>query len=633
MTLSNYSPVHASTGQPVNSKLTWSDDATSDSYEVYFGTSQTDVTNKASSVYRSNVETKEYDPRVTLLYSTVYYWRIIAKKSGSADVDSGVKSFTTLAATANIPPASNYRKRLCAVSGTKFYYENNDTPPAMTELSGLTLDVNTAVSMTDYQQKVYIVNGAIKKIVDFMNVKLTVSAMTNVPYRGAILTQATSGAQMTVDFVDSAKTAIYGRVTTAAAFDTSHAVTGGGMDSKTPSAVTLPTTPHYYDWTVYAGDTTSYGLIPTYATRVSKYRNRLCLSGDTANPHVGNQSRQDNPYDWLYMADDVQSPVATTNTEAGGVGDIITAQIPYKDDFILYAAIGEIWIQSGDLAAGGTLNLLSSVIGIVSDTAWCKDASNNLYVCDIKGVYKIPSSMDSFPIPLTQQKLPKFSHDLNLNPKVQKIVLAYDPTRNSLNLCVTNIETGVNQNYYYDLFTEGWFPETYPEESAVYCAHFYDSDEADYRQLLFGTRDGHIRIFDDTVKSDDKGTLASPSREAINSYVLIGPVSIGMGYDYDGVLNDWNIITAGGAVNGSVGDTDSIDYGIYANRSAEEIIEAVDAVTPRVSGTITGPGRSFRKRDRVRGSFMAFKIGNDTLDETWGIEMLLSNILQVGRTR
>jgi hypothetical protein len=701
MTLSAYSPAHEATSVAVLSTLAWADSVASDYYKVYFSATSADVTNKATAAYRGNVTVKAYDPRVTLGYGTVYYWQIVAVKAGSADVESGVKSFTTVA-EASLPSVSNRTKRVCFAANNKFWYTNTETPPRIIELADLVLATNSPISMVECQQKVFIANDSILKVVDFMNTKLTVVAMAAYPTRGSTLVQAGSNATMIVDFVDSTKVYIYGRVISGTfrkdmvtltvsamatgptigatisqatsgatavvlsvntakteivaydktgTFDTTNAVTGGsmtssipsgvayptvtggGMTAKNPTAVTEPAVPHYYTWTAYAGDATFYGTIVARAAILKLYRNRLFLSGNPADPHQWYLSRQDNPYDFLYAADDEQSPVAGQDSKAGKIGDIVLDVIPYEDDYCLIAAVGSLWLMRGDPASGGSLDVLAGTVGLISKDAWCIDSNKNLYVLSPTGLYKIPYPL-GLPQPLTDEDvIPTFTEDLNLNAKKQRITLAYDATRKGIQICVTDIQLGTNSNYWYDLVTKGFFPETYPDNDSVYSQHFYNADEPEFRKLLVGCKDGHVRIFDDNAKSDDKGSLTTPLSEAIVSFVLLGPVLIGESYERFSILNSLMFTTAGGGIDGSIPDSDDITWKLFVDATAEGVIEKCDAGTAPFSGTVTAPGRAFRKRPRAKGVFAGVYIGNSIAGQTWGIERVSGDLLKFGEVR
>jgi len=507
MSLSAPSPTHQATGIANNATLSFTDSVSSDYYKVYFGTNSTEVTNKSVNVYRGDVLTPAYDPRMDLLYNTKYYWRITAVLAGESDVDSAVWDFTIVAEAAALPDAKKYKKKICSAAEDKFWYDNDDSPPKQVELSGLTLDTSKAISMFELDQKVYIANDTILKVVDFVNTKLTLdTTLTVPPRRGQAITQANSNATMIVDYVaKGVLTVIYGR-TTSGTFTTNapDTLSGDTMSPTTryPSAVVLPTTPHHYTWGVYADVTTAdeFGAMPTRATIGDRWRGRACLTGDSVDPHQWKLSRQLNPYDMMYGEDDEQSAVAGTDAKAGRVGDIVTASIPYSDDYKLYGSIGDLWVLRGDPAAGGTLDKLIGGIGVVSNTAWCFDDVDNLYILDLKGMYKIGKDLSSLEA-MTSDKIPNFAKDLALNLETQRICLSFDPDKQGIVISVTTIETGANVNYFYDMQSGGFSPETYPIQDAIMCSHYYDADDPEQRRLLFGVYDGHMRVLDNESKS------------------------------------------------------------------------------------------------------------------------------------
>lgn len=639
MALTTPSPADDAANVANNATLSWVDSGTNAKFDVYFGTDETAVTNKDGDVYRGQVLTEAYDPRITLSYGAEYFWLIVGVDDSE---ETGVLSFTVIAQESALPDAKNYSKRLVAVADDKFWYENTDSPPKMVELSGLTLDTSKGLTIFELQQKIYIANDSTLKVVDFVNTKLSLSgSMTTPPRRGFTVTQLNSNATMIVDYVaKGVDTVIYGR-TISGTFTTNGAdqLSGDTMSPTTlyPTTVTEPTVPHHYDWKVYEDVTGAdeYGAMPDRAVIGVNYRGRASLTGNSVDPHQWYKSRQDNPYDWEYGRDDAQSAVAGTDADAGKVGDIITAEIPYNDDYELFGSIGSLWLLRGDPANSGTLDVYNSEIGVVSQQAWCWDDHENLYILDLKGLYKIHAGLSRIES-LTFDKLPTFAKDLNLNPNTQRIVLSFDADKQGVQICVTNIETGANNNFFYDFQSGGFFPETYPAADGVMCKHYYNADDPENRLALLGCRDGHIRILDNTMKSDDIGSIATPRTEAIDSYALLGPVMIGKDHGFNGIINSLLVVSAGGGADGSIPDSDDIAYEIFVADTAEGIMEKLDLTPTRgffLSGTVAAPGKAKRKRLRAKGVFVGVRIGNNTLNETFGLERVLANILPFGMAR
>jgi len=264
----------------------------------------------------------------------------------------------------------------------------------MKELTAASGDIDTTDQLNIFEafQKVVVVNGSNLKIADFMNTKLTTADIrpddeNNVaPIKGTVLTGETSTAQMIVDFCDVNNGAanIYGYVTSGT-FQDDEVVTGTNA-SGTPTAVSFTTNsaptskPHWYDYTVYPTiGGLSFGTMPAKAYIGCLYRGRVVLSGNPEAPYQWYMSRQGNIWDFAYVANDAQSPVAGGNSDAGELGDIVKALIPYRDDYLIFGCATSMWIMRGDPAAGGSLDELDLTVGIFGANSWCFDNDGNLY--------------------------------------------------------------------------------------------------------------------------------------------------------------------------------------------------------------------------------------------------------------
>ena len=241
------------------------------------------------------------------------------------------------------------------------------------------IDTSDQLVMFEAYQKIFIINGAKLKVVDFINTKLTVTALTTAPTKGSILTQATSGATMIVDFVNTAKTMIYGYTTSVAVFNATNSVSGGGMDpARIPSAVAqASTTPHWYDYTVYPGGAS--GSLPAKAYLGCTYRGSIYLSGNPNSPNQWYKSRNGNPWDYAYLANDGGSPVAGGENPnvPGEVGDIVRALIPRGREYLIFGCATTMWVMYGDPAEGGSLNAIDEATGIFGAKSWCFDEDDN----------------------------------------------------------------------------------------------------------------------------------------------------------------------------------------------------------------------------------------------------------------
>lgn len=533
-------------------------------------------------------------------------------------------------------------KRLVAVGNNEVWCEMS--AGAMTKLVATTGDIDTADQLNMFEgfQKIFIVNGSNLKVADFINTKLTSEAeiTSNIPSKGDLLTQAGDDpAQMSVDYIYyNAITEdhyIYGYTITGT-FDTTHDVIDANsnviISAANLSAVNeATTTPHWYDWTPYNNDTTTYGEMPNKAYLGCLYRGRCVISGNPEYPYQWYMSKIGDPWNFSYSATDALSAVAGNNADAGEIGDIVRAIIPYKDDFLIFACASSMWYLRGDPMSGGSIDSFDETVGIFGANSWCIDNAGTFYFWGTGGIYfsEIQGGVITKPNLLTGLNLPQIIKDEGVDPSTHRICMGYDRKHLGLVIIITKISDGTNSNYWYDLRTQGFFPESCPKECAGYSVFNYQANNEDYSGLLIGCKDGYIRKFDDTAKDDDIGV----SDEAIDSYcTIIQP--LGDNEEKEGKLTSLTITTAGGASGGDFSDTDGVSYEYHKADNAETVLEnIIDGDTAFSSGTLSGTGRQNRIRKKLRGAYLGLKLYNNTANETWAVEKITGEIKPAGKIK
>ena len=534
-------------------------------------------------------------------------------------------------------------KRLVAAGNDDIYYEDLDVAAGtMTELdtSGGAIDTSDQLNMFEAFQKVFVVNGTNLKVADFVNYKLSTADIrpndvTNVaPIKGTVLTGGTTGAKMLVDYCDATNGAalVYGYVISGTFDDDDEVVTGTNA-SGTVTAVSFTldaapaANPHWYDWTVFNNDT-AYGTMPAKAYLGCLYRGRCVLAGNANYPHQWYMSKTADPFNWVYASTDPLSAVAGNNADAGEIGDIIRALVPYKDEYLLFGCASSLWMLTGDPAGGGVITEIDLTVGMFGANSWCFDGDGNLYFWGTGGIYKSPLGFRSVEN-LTEIHLPDLLADEDVNSTTHRITMGYDIKRHGIVICITKLSDGTNSNYWYDLKLKGFFPETYPEECGAYSQYYYSANDNDYADLLVGCKDGYIRKFDND-KDDDIGG----SDEAINSYAVWPIQHLSEDNDKQGKLTSLTIECAGGAAGGAFDDTDGVSYDIHVADDAETLIEDIrDGATPIATGTLTGTGRKARIRTKLRGAWLGIKFYNSTSTETWAINRVFATIQEAGRIK
>ena len=460
------------------------------------------------------------------------------------------------------------------------------------------------------------------------------------PTRDDILNQDTT-AEMVVDFVNPGATEVYGKVISSHGFDTGDTVTSTGTCTDfTPSAVSsnVGTVPLWYSYTIYpdidGADNADFGTMPTQATFGCLYRGRITLGGDKDYPHQINWARQTNPWNYAYFANDMQSAVPGSAAKTGEIGEPGTAVIAYSDNYLVIAGASTIYVLSGD-PTNGTLRQISFTTGIWSRESWCKDEEGRIFFLGLDGIYMMPADL-SQAINLTKNKLPKFMEDWAVDPALHRVTLSHDPRGHGLLICRTLISSGANDNYWFDLRVAdehspgGFFPEEYPTTLGIFSSVFYQAENPANSLLLVGCFDGYIMTFDAATKND---VLADDSTVPILSDLLFGPFPLNTNPTLTGKITSVTLVIAGGGPGGSQSDTDSITYEVYIAKTAEGILEAVQAATPKCSGVITGPGKSRPNLRKIKGIYGAVRLKNTTASETWAINEVLVGVKRAGRLK
>ena len=533
-------------------------------------------------------------------------------------------------------------RRLVVAGTNEIWWEDDVAAGGMTELNttGNAIDTTDQLNMFEAYQKAVIVNGVKLKIADFGNTKIVDgNTFTTKPTKGQLVYQNGSDpAVMIVDFIDGDDDTMYGYVVSGT-FEVTTVITtavSGGGTTVFPSPEAPVSGPHWYNFTPYNNDTGTYGTMPDKIYLGCRYNGRIVLSGNPAEPNQWYMSRQNNMWDWAYLAGDTQSPVKGSQGDLGEMGDIVRCLAPYKDDYLIIGCASSMFIMFGDPMYGGELRELSLTTGIFGANSYCWDNNNNFYFWGNNGLYK--TQIPGNPQCISQFKLPRIIKDEAASPLTHRVTLLYDNDRHGILVAITVLETGANSNYWYDLNgvdeqeIGGFFPESYATDCAIYSGIYYDSNTASLKGLLLGNTDGYIRVFDDTVKND----VPASGAEAIESYVCLGPISMSAVPQRNGTLSGIDLTVAGGGIGGSQSDSDDVDFKVYTARTSEQVLERAYANTnPNFAGTFVGPGniRGTTRRQTVRDAYLGLRLQNTTAGESWGFEDLHIHLKDSGRKK
>jgi hypothetical protein len=323
---------------------------------------------------------------------------------------------------------------------------------------------------------------------------------------------------------------------------------------------------------------------------------------------------------------DPLTAVAGNNADAGEIGDIVRALVAYGDDFLIFGCASSIHILNGDPAFSGSIDELDDTTGIFSPWSWCKDRDGNLYFYGSNGIYRM-SGGRSKPVNISKAHIPNLKTAWNVNPSTHRVVLIYDSIRNAVLITKTTLSTGANEGYWYSLETEGFYPATFPDECGIFCGAFYDADDPTYRETLLGGATGYINYMKDSAKDDDIGG----SDAAISSYMGIVE-HLSEDEDREGKVNSMTFVLGGGASGGDFSDSDNVICEFHTGDDGETCLENMrDGATAFLTIAFVSAGRKPRMREKIRAAYLGIKIMNDASTETWAMNKIVANVVNVGR--
>lgn len=358
--------------------------------------------------------------------------------------------------------------------------------------------------------------------------------------------------------------------------------------------------------------TSGKGQVPSGNPLIAVYRDRIVLAGAPVAPHVWYMSRAGDPLDWDYAATaaDTGRAVAGSSNDAGQIGQPIQALVAYSDDFMLFGCDTQLWVLRGDPAHGGQVDNLSRSVGIVGQDAWCHGPNAEIVFLSREGLFELPSGPNSYPQPLSRNKLPR--EFLDLDRTTHTILMAYDTRDRGIHIYLTPAGGGTGQlHWFIDWQTKSFWPVRIPNASNPTAIHEFASSNAKSSAVLLGSYDGYVRRYKDDFESDD-GTQ-------ISSFVQYGPIRLSNN-DY----NDGKLLELIGVLDNNSGQA---AYSILVG-DTHQIATGASAFA---TGTWSA-GLNYKDRQRARGPSMILKVAN-AATRRWAIERVTATVEQTGKHR
>lgn len=355
------------------------------------------------------------------------------------------------------------------------------------------------------------------------------------------------------------------------------------------------------------------------ATLIELWRGRVLLSGVPGDEQNIFASAQSDPLDYNYSptTPTVTQAWALNASNAGKIGDVVRAMIPYSDDLLIVLCDSSIWRITGDPADDGRVDLVSSITGGAHGRAWCMDPAGFVYFMGgLGGFYRIAPG--GIPEDLVVQELS--SRFRNINTAENNIELAWNDYEKGVNVFITPHTAATTKHYFWDMRNDAWWADRFTETTTSYdptCIYESDGDDPDDRIVLLYGRDGYIRKFDNSVSTDD-GT-------AFRSYVIMGPIGSGK-EAFEAKATNWRIVLGE--------NSGGINFDVFASDTAEACASDANNFGSDLweFNVVPTAGRNAAYWEPVRGAAIMVRLRNIT-NPDWQFESLTVDISPAGRTR
>jgi len=344
------------------------------------------------------------------------------------------------------------------------------------------------------------------------------------------------------------------------------------------------------------------GNVPANCELICTYRDRIVVARD----HIWYMSRSGVPTDWDYAPVELDAlrAVAGLNSDAGQIGEGITALIPFSDDYLIFGCTNSLWVLRGDPAAGGRIDNLSYEVGILSRDAWCHGSLGEVYFLSRDGIYMLQPGPMVAPQPLSRKKLPRELRDID--PRHYRINLTWDERERTVLIHAT---PGIY--WAYSTRNDAFWLDDFRDDHRTYSSLNFKTDVRGTNGALYGCEDGYIRAITQNSQTDDG--------YPIESHADLGPFRIA----HD--TREGKLKTIEGTLAYGSGP---VVWGIKSGYGSED----AQLAEIQVSGSWEGNGLQFTSRPRARGGSAVVRISSSGV-LSWVLEKVIAVIGTAGRNR
>lgn len=358
-------------------------------------------------------------------------------------------------------------------------------------------------------------------------------------------------------------------------------------------------------WTASAGTMPgSTGLRPRL---IETWRGRIVLTGLDSDPQNWFMSAVNDPLDWDLTTKETSAVTGNSaNGTTGKASDIINCFVPFSDEVALLGGDHSIMRFRGDPMAGGRIDTISTSTGMAWGRPYCLDPNGIIYFFGSRpGVYRMQPQ--GLPESISESITDKLD-DIDLSKRLVRMV--WNELYGGFHLFLSHLDpTEDVVHFWYDARNGAWWQDHFEDlDHNALAVHTFDGDDPNDRAILFGGRDGYIRIFD-AAALDDHGV-------AIKSRILLGPLQgkTGLGF----ILKDLQCTLAAGS--------GTVSWGVRVGDS----VEVAETAAIQAKGTFkAGRNRSQAVRRFGHAAFVELS----SVGSHWSFEQMMASILAQGQVR
>lgn len=330
---------------------------------------------------------------------------------------------------------------------------------------------------------------------------------------------------------------------------------------------------------------------------ICNWRGRIVLSGIIGNPNQIFASKVSDPTDFDYapaVPVPADSAWSSSTGPQGNTGDVIAGLIPYTDDQLIIGMDSSMAIFRGDPMAGGSLDAVTTTIGMAWGEAWCMDPTGTIYFFSNRtGVFQFtPGQLPQ------RMSMAVDSQLLAVNTGEYGVRMIWNDRYKTMHVFITLLTTAMATTHYtWESQANAWWQDVFTNtDHNPLCCLVFDGNDPQDRVALIGSWDGYVRSISSEA-TDDDGT-------AILSEVWIGPFLT--------KYSDAVLLKEVQAVMGA--DSEDVTYEIVVGDTAEEALEATS-----VASGVWSAGRNFTDNVRRAGYAAYVKL---TSASDWAMESI-----------